>query len=106
MNPDGSYLAVNRMLLESTYDCSLVSFVVPPIQVVELSAEDEEIRDDNFQPGILLVGEGAVPDHLLCRDAVAYLWHPNQVNINMPSSRGHCNQKFKKTTRHLKWFRK
>ena len=66
MNPDGSYLAVNRMLLESTHDCSLVSFGVPPIPVVELSAEDEEIRDDNFQPGILLVGEGAVPDHFLC----------------------------------------
>ena len=58
MNPDGSYLAVNRMLLESTHDCSSVSSRVPPIQVVEPSAEDEEIRDDDFQPGILLVGEG------------------------------------------------
>ena len=87
MNPDGSYLAVNRMLLESTHDCSSVSSRVPPIQVVEPSAEDEEIRDDDFQPGILLVGEGPVPDHFLCRDVVAYLWHPNQVNINMPRSR-------------------
>jgi hypothetical protein len=28
--------------------------------------EDEEIWDDDFQPGVLLVGEGAVPDHFLC----------------------------------------
>ena len=25
--------------------------------------------------------------------------YASQVNINMPSSRGHCNQKFKKPTR-------
>ena len=64
MHPDGPYLAVTCMVLESTHDCSSVSFGVPPIQEVE--PEDEETWDDDFQPGVLLVGEGAVPDHFLC----------------------------------------
>ena len=64
MHPDGPYLAVTCMVLESTHDCSSVSFGVPSIQEVE--PKDEEIWDDDFQPGVLLVGEGAVPDHFLC----------------------------------------